>query len=85
MWPYIWIAFMLGLIIAMVVAAVREAGARKKAMVNMQPQPLDGAMEPAAATAPAGGVDAFGNEGFGTDDGFGGGDDFASFDDDAFK
>ncbi|MEM7473374.1 MAG: hypothetical protein AAF483_00135 [Planctomycetota bacterium] len=81
MWPYIWIGFMLALVISMIVAGVREAGARKKAMANMEPQPLDMG-QGAAQPAPSGPVDAFGNpvDSFGT-----GGDDFGGFDDNAFK
>ncbi len=59
MLPYMWIAAMLGLVIATVVVGLREKKARKKAMAGMQPQPLDPDMD--AGMDPMGG-DEFGDD-----------------------
>lgn len=77
MWPFVWITFMLGLVVATTVVAVREKKARAAAIKKMTPQPLEaetsGMPLPSAA------------DGFGEQDplaGFGGGD---GFDDSTFK
>jgi hypothetical protein len=41
MWPYIWIVFMLALIVATTVVALREKKAREAAVKRMKPQPVD--------------------------------------------
>ena len=81
MWPYIWIAIMLGLITATVVTALREKKAQAKAKAAMMPQPMD---DPA-------GVEHFG-DGFAEPDpvdSFGGGEfgggELAELDQNSFK
>ncbi len=80
MWPYVWIAFMLGLVIATTVVAMREKKARTAAIKKMTPQPLDSTATsmPIASAA----------DGFGDQDplsSFGGATDMAAFDDNSFK
>ena len=65
MWPYLWIAFMVGLIAAVVVAAMREKKARTQALSKLKPQPM--VDDPAMTGMPA------------ADDGFGESDPLDSF------
>ncbi len=76
-WPYVWIAFMLGLVITTTVIAMREKKARTAAIKKMTPQPIAGGSQEAI---PAALDDSFGEQdpldSFGAD---------AAFDEDAFK
>lgn len=82
MWPYIWIAFMLALVISTIVVAMREKKAREKAMKKMAPQPLE---DPALGDDPEAMDGGFGEsdpvDSFGTD----AAEDFADLDENAFK
>lgn len=53
---------MLGLVIATAVMAMLESKAKKKALAQMQPQPMDGAMDP--GLDPMAGGDDFGDASF---------------------
>lgn len=78
-WPYFWIACMLGLIIAVSVVALREKKARDAAMQKMKPQGMpDAGAEPTLSA----------EDGFGQADpldGFGDPAEVGAFDEDAFK
>ncbi len=77
-WPYFWIACMLGLVIAVGVVALREKKARDAAMQKMKPQGM-----PEMASSPT--ISA--EDGFGQDDpldGFGDPAEIDAFDEDAF-
>lgn len=69
MWPYIWIAIMLGLVIATVVVAMREKKARTEALKKLSPQPI--ADDPAEGGGMLNPEDGFGEpdplDSFGTD------------------
>ncbi len=78
-WPYLWIACMLGLIIATSVVGLREKKARDAAMQKLKPKNL-----PAGDAAPlVSAEDGFGQadplDGFGEPSGVG------AFDEDTFK
>lgn len=60
-WFFFWVLVMLGLVGALAVAAMREKSARKKALANMQPQPLGADLDPGADPM-AGADDGFGAE-----------------------
>ena len=67
MWPYLWIAFMLGLVVATTVVAMREKKARSAAIKKITPKPIDGGMSSPVATAEDGfgqadPLDSFGAE-----------------------
>ena len=83
MWPYLWIAAMLGLVIATVVAAIREKKARTAALKNLAPQPLDAAECEGESAASEGFGEADPVDSFGTD--AAPGVDFAALDEDVFK
>jgi hypothetical protein len=79
MWPYVWIAFMLGLIIATSVVAMREKKARDAAIQKMKPKNMPGA---------AGGPIISAEDGFGQADPLDGFDDpnaVGAFDENSFK
>ncbi len=79
MWPYVWIAFMLGLIVATTVVGLREKKARDAAIKKMRPQTMpDMGMSHAASE----------EEGFGQADpldGFGDPNEVSAFDEQSFK
>ena len=80
----LWVVFMLGLVVATVVASMREKKARSKAMQSMTPQPMDVGISMAE--------DEGASDGFGADDAFDAfgqsasqEPEFSAFDDDTFK
>jgi len=78
-WPYLWIACMLGLVIVTSVVAMREKKARDAAMQKLKPKSL-----PVGGAAPL----VSSEDGFGQADpldGFGDPAEAGAFDEDAFK
>ena len=79
MWPYLWIAFMLGLVVVTSVVAMKEKKARDAAIKKAKPQNMPGAGVGPTISA---------EDGFGQSDpldGFGDPAEVGSFDEDAFK